>query len=82
MRPAAWCALAAAGALLAAAQLGGEAGAQETLSKLARNPGQPCHQLAARLHRLDGGLANFNDVALIHSLRQIHRAHAGLVTVI
>ena len=39
MRPAAWCALAAAGALLAAAQLGGEAGAQETLSKLARNPG-------------------------------------------
>ena len=39
MRPAAWCALAAAGALLAAAQLGGEAGAQETLSKLARSPG-------------------------------------------
>ena len=39
MRPAAWCALAAAGALLAAAQLGGEAGAQETLSRLARSPG-------------------------------------------
>lgn len=39
MRPAAWCALAAAGVLLAAAQLGGEAGAQETLSKLARSPG-------------------------------------------
>ena len=39
MRPAAWCALAAAGVLLAAAQLGGEAGAQAALSKLARSPG-------------------------------------------
>ena len=39
MRPAAWCTLAAAGVLLAAAQLGGEAGAQAALSRLARSPG-------------------------------------------
>ena len=41
--------------------------------------GQPRQQGRGILQRLDGRFADFDNVALVHSGREVHRRHAGLV---
>ena len=41
--------------------------------------GQPRQQGRGIFQRLDGRFPNFDDIALIHSGREVHRRHAGLV---
>jgi len=50
--------------------------------QLRRDDGQPLHELARGLRRVDRRAADLQDVALVHAGREIHGGHARLVQVV